>query len=97
MTDAQYLSKLPSEILRQMRYSSGWIHRPNASQRKALGRGRFAATYRRQGGLCAICHGWFTIEQMTRDHIVPRSKGGSPQWNNIQLTCGPCNAAKGDQ
>ena len=33
---------------------------------------------------------------MTRDHIMPRSKGGGTQWDNIQLACEPCNSAKRD-
>jgi hypothetical protein len=33
---------------------------------------------------------------MTRDHIIPRAKGGGTQWDNIQLTCEHCNAAKAD-
>lgn len=30
----------------------------------------------------------------TKDHIVPRSHGGSNHYTNMQTMCGPCNAAK---
>jgi len=61
-----------------------------------VGRGMFMRQYRAQNGLCAICGLPFEPEQMTRDHIVPRSKGGGTQWDNIQLACAPCNEKKGD-
>ncbi len=32
---------------------------------------------------------------MTKDHIVPRSKGGSDDLTNLQTCCLPCNSAKG--
>lgn len=32
---------------------------------------------------------------MTRDHIIPRSKGGIDDISNYQLMCSPCNKSKG--
>lgn len=57
----------------------------------------FERTYRSQGGMCACCHKVYPREKLTRDHIVPISKGGSPQWENIQLLCAPCNERKDDR
>jgi hypothetical protein len=45
---------------------------------------------------CALCGEIIPPEKMTKDHIVPTSKGGSTEWDNIQLTCEPCNAEKAD-
>ena len=45
-----------------------------------------------QGGTCLRCG---TTEDLTIDHIVPRSQGGSNQSDNLQVLCEPCNAAKG--
>jgi 5-methylcytosine-specific restriction endonuclease McrA len=33
---------------------------------------------------------------MTRDHILPKGRGGSPGRHNQQPMCGPCNNAKGE-
>lgn len=34
---------------------------------------------------------------MTRDHIVPRSRGGSEGIENMQTMCTRCNGKKGDK
>ncbi len=60
------------------------------------GRMKWLRQYERQNGLCAICGKWQAPAAMTRDHIVPRSKGGGTDWDNIQLTCEECNQTKGD-
>ena len=33
---------------------------------------------------------------MTKDHILPRSKGGLGIMDNLQIMCEPCNTAKGN-
>ena len=32
---------------------------------------------------------------LTRDHIVPRSRGGENTWENVVTSCSPCNNRKG--
>jgi len=34
-------------------------------------------------------------EELTFDHIVPRSRGGRTTWENIVTACAPCNLSKG--
>lgn len=34
---------------------------------------------------------------LTRDHIVPLSRGGDNMWENVVTSCSPCNNRKGDR
>jgi 5-methylcytosine-specific restriction endonuclease McrA len=34
---------------------------------------------------------------LTRDHIVPVSRGGENQWDNVVTSCSTCNHRKGDR
>ena len=52
------------------------------------------ALFRRDHNLCAYCGETFTIAHLTRDHIVPRSKGGPDEWENVVTSCGKCNKIK---
>lgn len=46
---------------------------------------------------CAFCGGRFSSQDLTFDHLVPRSKAGRTSWLNILTACGPCNLAKGNR
>ncbi len=49
--------------------------------------------FRRDHYLCQYC-GQKT-DELTIDHIIPRSKGGSHSWNNLITACPKCNIKKG--
>lgn len=51
----------------------------------------------REKSRCAYCRCQLTMETMTLDHVVPRSKGGAFEVGNLIASCGPCNSAKGNQ
>lgn len=36
-------------------------------------------------------------EDLTFDHVVPRSKGGRTTWDNVVTACAPCNLRKSDR
>lgn len=36
-------------------------------------------------------------DDLTFDHLVPRSKGGQTTWDNVVAACSPCNLRKGDR
>jgi len=41
---------------------------------------------------CVYCD---SPEDLTFDHLIPRSKGGRTTWENIVTACAPCNLRKG--
>ena len=53
--------------------------------------------YGEQGGICNGCKTHFKIQNLTVDHIIPRSKGGTDHLENLQLLCGHCNSVKGNR
>jgi len=55
------------------------------------------ALFLRDKNLCAYCGNQFTKNQLTKDHIVPRSKGGKNTWTNLVTCCKKCNGKKGDK
>jgi 5-methylcytosine-specific restriction endonuclease McrA len=34
-------------------------------------------------------------EDLTFDHVIPRSRGGQTRWDNVTTACAPCNLKKG--
>ena len=53
--------------------------------------------YGRQEGVCRGCRIHFPYRNMTIDHIIPQSSGGSHALSNLQLLCSACNSLKGDR
>lgn len=45
---------------------------------------------------CAWCGCELTAETATVDHVVPLSRGGLNNRNNMVLACQPCNAKRGN-
>lgn len=50
--------------------------------------------YNQQGGKCAICGKPFDVKDMHADHVIPWSKGGKTNIDNLQMLCVPCNLKK---
>jgi 5-methylcytosine-specific restriction endonuclease McrA len=36
-------------------------------------------------------------DDLTFDHVIPRSKGGQTTWDNVVAACSPCNLTKADR
>ena len=51
--------------------------------------------YGRQEGICSGCRVLFPFRNLTVDHVVARSRGGSDHIDNLQLLCAACNSMKG--
>ena len=41
---------------------------------------------------CQYC---WSKKELTFDHLLPRSKGGKTDWNNVVTACSNCNVKKG--
>ena len=46
---------------------------------------------------CQYCHKSFKVENLTFDHVIPRSKGGKTAWENVVTSCRTCNTTKGNK
>ena len=51
----------------------------------------------KQEGRCNGCRSEFPFRNLTIDHIMPVSRGGTDHIENLQLLCGHCNSVKGDR
>jgi 5-methylcytosine-specific restriction endonuclease McrA len=46
---------------------------------------------------CQYCGAQPGRENLTIDHVVPRSRGGRTEWENVVAACGACNRKKGNR
>jgi 5-methylcytosine-specific restriction endonuclease McrA len=53
--------------------------------------------YARDGFRCAYCGDRYPTEELTFDHVLPRSRGGRTSWENIVTACVACNTDKADR
>ena len=55
------------------------------------------ALFARDHNLCLYCGGSFPDLRLTRDHVVPKSRGGDDRWDNVLAACKRCNHFKGSR
>lgn len=46
---------------------------------------------------CQYCNKFFKAEELTFDHVIPKSKGGLTKWENVVTACRICNTRKGSK
>lgn len=68
--------------------SRAWRQTPALTNPKLFARDR---------GVCAYCGHGFHFEDLTREHIVPVSRGGIDSWMNCITACRTCNGRKGSR
>ena len=73
-----------------------FVHVPRRFRRQVTNTFLFA----RDGYRCQYCHrGQHDLkprECLTRDHLVPISRGGGNEWTNVVTACSTCNTRKGN-
>jgi len=52
------------------------------------------ALFARDAYMCMYCSKQFAVDMLTRDHIVPISRGGDDRWENVVAACRRCNQHK---
>ena len=55
------------------------------------------ALFARDANLCMYCGDEFPRHALTRDHVLPVSKGGRDVWENVVCACCACNSRKGSR
>jgi 5-methylcytosine-specific restriction endonuclease McrA len=53
------------------------------------------ALFARDASLCLYCGDEYSRHHLTRDHVVPLSRGGRDIWENVVSACFHCNSRKG--
>lgn len=51
----------------------------------------------RDNWYCQYCNDLFKTQELTFDHVTPRSRGGRTTWDNIVTACRSCNTRKGSK
>ena len=51
----------------------------------------------RDAYLCMYCGREYQAHMLTRDHLLPLSRGGKNCWSNVVTACKACNHAKGNR
>jgi 5-methylcytosine-specific restriction endonuclease McrA len=68
--------------------SRAWRHTPTLSNQKLFARDKH---------FCAYCGHHFPDDNLTREHIIPTSRGGSDTWMNCITACRCCNGRKANR
>ena len=85
---SQHLTfNLPS-VVRLLRSVKRPRNRVKFNRHNILARDRF---------LCQYCHKRFSANDLTFDHVLPKSRGGKTSWDNIVSCCAKCNGKKGNR
>ncbi len=53
--------------------------------------------FRRDKNMCMYCGDYLYDCELTRDHVVPVSRGGTDTWDNVVTACRLCNTRKADK
>ena len=71
---------------------TSYVRVPRDAHRRKITR---RAIFARDRWTCQYCGG--VRGTLTLDHVIPRSRGGPSEWDNIVAACAPCNRRKGNR
>jgi 5-methylcytosine-specific restriction endonuclease McrA len=83
-------SRLSTKSILAIKGSAGRLHAHTPSLTNAM-------LFARDRQVCAYCGGRFLVRELSRDHIVPVSRGGRDSWMNSVTACRSCNTRKGNR
>ena len=72
-------------------------YRRKGSNRGSLSNKRRLEVLQRDKSTCQMCGAKAPEVELHIDHIIPVSKGGSNEIDNLQVLCKPCNLAKSNR
>jgi len=75
-------------VIRLIHYVHIPFRKKLASKNNILIRDRFS---------CQYCGKPLKSQEVTLDHIVPKSRGGESNWENLAACCPSCNVQKGSR
>lgn len=76
----------------EIRRDEAHIKRERAKARELRKTPYFQELFRK--GECHYCHGKFSPDELTLDHIVPVARGGRSTRGNMVVCCRNCNQQK---
>ncbi len=88
MIRSQHLAIIPPEVIVLTGYE-GVGQRSVVFSRKNI--------FKRDRYTCQYCGKQPGPEELTIDHVLPRSRGGTSTWTNCLLACVECNKRKADK
>ncbi len=50
--------------------------------------------FKRDQNMCMYCGNTFANKLLSRDHVIPKGRGGLDIWSNVVSSCLPCNSKK---
>jgi 5-methylcytosine-specific restriction endonuclease McrA len=85
---SEHLELVRPCVIRLIRY----VRIPRDVHRRKITR---KAVLARDAYTCQYCG--HEAAGLTVDHVIPRSRGGRSEWENIVASCAPCNRRKGNR
>jgi len=82
---AGYKTYVRPVIIRLLRYIRHFTRQLRANRNRI---------YKRDNHTCVYCG---STRQLTLDHVIPKSKGGKNDWNNLVTSCQKCNLKKSNK